>query len=66
MAYVNYTIVDKTDLAMIIGSFHPPGDVIALVAVIGSQKIHNLGDWYTIIPRRIGKDGVDFALLFTL
>ena len=118
VAYVNYTIVDKTDLVMIIGSFgasavliygairsplaqprnligghvisavigvtafkllpghlwlaspvavatsiavmhatktlHPPGGATALIAVIGSQKIHNLGYWYAIIPGGLG------------
>jgi CBS-domain-containing membrane protein len=118
VAYVNYTIVDKTDLVMIIGSFgasavliygairsplaqprnligghvfsavigvtaykllpghlwlaapvavatsiavmhatktlHPPGGATALIAVIGSQKIHNLGYWYVIVPAGLG------------
>ena len=118
VAYVNYTLVDETDLVMIIGSFgasavliygairsplaqprnligghvisavigvtafkllpghlwlaspvavatsiavmhatktlHPPGGATALIAVIGSQKIHNLGFWYVIIPAGLG------------
>ncbi len=118
VAYVNYTIVDKTDLVMIIGSFgasavliygaiksplaqprnflgghiisafigvasykiflnhmwlaasvavataiavmhatktlHPPGGATTLIAVIGSQKIHNLGYLYVIIPVGLG------------
>ena len=118
VAYINYTIVDKTDLVMIIGSFgasavliygavrsplaqprnligghvisavigvtaykllpahlmlaapiavatsiaamhatktlHPPGGATALIAVIGSQKIHNLGYFYVLIPGAVG------------
>ena len=118
VAVVNSTIVDKTDLVMIIGSFgasavliygairsplaqprnlvgghmisaaigvttfnllptplwltsaiavatsiaimhatktlHPPGGATALIAVIGSQKIHDLGYLYVLIPAGIG------------
>jgi CBS-domain-containing membrane protein len=118
VAAVNTTIVDKTDLVMIIGSFgasavliygairsplaqprnligghmisaaigvtafkllpaplwltsaiavatsiaimhatktlHPPGGATALIAVIGSQKIHNLGYLYVLIPAGVG------------
>ena len=118
VAAVNSTIVDKTDLVMIIGSFgasavliygairsplaqprnlvgghmisaaigvttfnllptplwltsaiavatsiaimhatktlHPPGGATALTAVIGSQKIHDLGYLYVLIPAGIG------------
>ena len=118
VAYLNYFIVDKTDLVMIIGSFgasavliygairsplaqprnligghlisaiigvtayrllpshlwlaapvavataiaamhatktlHPPGGATALIAVIGSQKIHNLGYLYALIPAGVG------------
>ena len=118
VAYLNYAIVDKTDLVMIIGSFgasavliygavrsplaqprnligghlisavigvtaykllpahlmlaapiavatsiaamhatktlHPPGGATALIAVIGSQKIHNLGYMYALIPGGVG------------
>ena len=31
-------------------TLHPPGGATALIAVIGSQKIHNLGYLYAIIP----------------
>ena len=118
VAYLNYAIVAKTDLVMIIGSFgasavliygavrsplaqprnligghvfsavvgvtaykllpghlwlaspvavatsigvmhatktlHPPGGATALIAVIGSQKIHNLGYLYILIPAGLG------------
>ncbi len=118
VAYINYSIVDKTDLVMIIGSFgasavliygatrsplaqprnligghvisavigvatykllpahlwlaspiavatsiavmhatktlHPPGGATALIAVIGSQKIHDLGYFYALIPAGVG------------
>ncbi len=118
VAYINYNIIDETDLIMIIGSFgasavliygaiksplaqprnfigghvisaiigvtsyqilhshmwlsasvavataiavmhltktlHPPGGATALIAVIGSQKIHALGYLYVIIPAGLG------------
>ena len=118
VAVVNFSIIDKTDLVMIIGSFgasavliygairsplaqprnligghmisaaigvatykllpaplwltsaiavatsiaimhatktlHPPGGATALIAVIGSQKIHNLGYLYVLIPAGVG------------
>ncbi len=31
-------------------TLHPPGGATALIAVIGSEKIHNLGYLYAIIP----------------
>ena len=31
-------------------TLHPPGGATALIAVIGSAKIHNLGYFYAIIP----------------
>jgi len=118
VAYLNYNILDKSDMIMIIGSFgasavliygaiksplaqprnlvgghvlsgvvgvasyqlfhsqlwvaaaiavataialmhatktlHPPGGATALIAVIGSEKIHNLGFLYSIIPAGLG------------
>jgi CBS-domain-containing membrane protein len=35
-------------------TLHPPGGATALIAVIGSQKIHDLGYLYTIIPAGTG------------
>ncbi len=118
VAYINYNIIEKTDLVMIIGSFgasavllygaiksplaqprnlmgghvfsaiigvisyqvfhphmwvasafavataiafmhatktlHPPGGATALIAVIGSEKIHNLGLLYALVPAGTG------------
>jgi len=118
IAYINYNIIDETDLIMVIGSFgasavliygaiksplaqprnfvgghvisaiigvtsfqmlhshmwlsasvavataiavmhltktlHPPGGATALIAVIGSQKVHALGYLYVIIPVGLG------------
>ena len=118
VAYINYNIIDETDLLMLIGSFgasavliygaiksplaqprnfvgghvisaiigvtsfqmlhpymwlsasvavataiaamhltktlHPPGGATALIAVIGSQKVHALGYLYVIIPVGLG------------
>ncbi len=35
-------------------TLHPPGGATALIAVTGSEKIHDLGYWYTIVPVGIG------------
>ena len=35
-------------------TLHPPGGATALIAVIGSNKIHNLGYLYAIIPVGLG------------
>ena len=35
-------------------TLHPPGGATALIAVIGSDKIHNLGYLYVLIPVAIG------------
>ena len=35
-------------------TLHPPGGATSLIAVIGSQKIHNLGYLYVILPAGLG------------
>ena len=35
-------------------TLHPPGGATALIAVIGSEKIHDLGFFYVIIPVGLG------------
>ena len=35
-------------------TLHPPGGATALIAVIGSQKIHSLGYLYAVIPAGLG------------
>lgn len=35
-------------------TLHPPGGATALIAVIGSEKIHALGYWYAVIPALSG------------
>jgi CBS-domain-containing membrane protein len=35
-------------------TLHPPGGATALIAVIGSQKIHTLGYLYVLIPAGLG------------
>ena len=35
-------------------TLHPPGGATALIAVIGSDKIHNLGYLYALIPAGLG------------
>jgi len=35
-------------------TLHPPGGATALIAVIGSEDIHNLGYLYAIVPAGVG------------
>ncbi|WP_267927422.1 HPP family protein [Desulfolithobacter dissulfuricans] len=35
-------------------TLHPPGGATSLIAVIGSQKIHNLGYLYALMPAGLG------------
>jgi CBS-domain-containing membrane protein len=35
-------------------TLHPPGGATALIAVIGGQKIHNLGYLYVLMPVAAG------------
>jgi CBS-domain-containing membrane protein len=35
-------------------TLHPPGGATALIAVIGGEKIHNLGFLYPIVPVGLG------------
>lgn len=35
-------------------TLHPPGGATSLIAVIGSEKIHNLGFLYALIPAGLG------------
>ncbi len=35
-------------------TLHPPGGATALIAVIGSDKIHALGFWYVLVPVGLG------------
>ncbi len=35
-------------------TLHPPGGATALIAVIGSDKIHNLGYLYVLMPVALG------------
>ncbi len=35
-------------------TLHPPGGATALIAVIGSQKVHDLGYLYAVIPAGVG------------
>jgi CBS-domain-containing membrane protein len=35
-------------------TLHPPGGATALIAVIGNQKIHDLGFFYAIVPVGLG------------
>lgn len=35
-------------------TLHPPGGATALIAVIGSSRIHALGFWYALVPAGLG------------
>jgi len=35
-------------------TLHPPGGATALIAVIGSNKVHSLGYLYAVIPTGLG------------
>lgn len=35
-------------------TLHPPGGATALIAVIGSPDIHQLGFWYVLMPATLG------------
>ena len=35
-------------------TLHPPGGATALIAVIGSEKVHNLGYFYAVMPVGVG------------
>jgi CBS-domain-containing membrane protein len=35
-------------------TLHPPGGATALIAVIGSGGLHQLGFWYVLVPATIG------------
>ncbi|MBU1364749.1 MAG: HPP family protein [Gammaproteobacteria bacterium] len=35
-------------------TLHPPGGATALIAVIGSPEIHDLGFWYVLVPATLG------------
>lgn len=35
-------------------TLHPPGGATALIAVIGSDTVHNLGFWYVLMPATLG------------
>ena len=37
-------------LMQVTKTLHPPGGATALIAIIGSQKIHALGFWYVVSP----------------
>jgi len=35
-------------------TLHPPGGATALIAVIGSERIHDLGYWFALVPAGSG------------
>ena len=54
--WLTSAIAVSTSIAIMHASktLHPPGGATALIAVIGSQKIHNLGYLYVLIPATLG------------
>lgn len=43
-------VATATAVMQVTRTTHPPGGATACIAVIGSQKIHNLGYLYVLIP----------------
>ena len=41
-------------LMLVTGTLHPPGGATALIAVIGSEKIHSIGYLYVLVPTFAG------------
>lgn len=41
-------------LMLVTKTLHPPGGATALIAVIGSEQIHNLGFLYAFVPAGLG------------
>jgi CBS-domain-containing membrane protein len=54
--WVSTSVAVATAIAVmqVTKTLHPPGGATALIAVIGSEKIHNLGYFYAIIPVGVG------------
>jgi CBS-domain-containing membrane protein len=47
--------VSLTTLSMYLTrTLHPPGGGTALIAIIGSEKVHQLGYWYVLDPVLVG------------
>lgn len=47
-------VATSIGLMTVTGTLHPPGGATALIAVIGSPKIHALGYWYVLVPVGLG------------
>jgi len=54
-AFAAATAVALSVVAMhLTRSLHPPGGATALIAVVGSEHIHELGYWYVVSPIGLG------------
>lgn len=49
-----FSVATAIALMHLTQTLHPPGGATALIAVIGSVKIHQLGFWYVLAPVGIG------------
>lgn len=49
-----FSVATAIALMHITQTLHPPGGATALIAVIGSKKIHELGFWYMLAPVGLG------------
>ncbi len=49
-----FAVATAISVMQLTHSLHPPGGATALIAVIGSAKVHALGYWYAIIPVAAG------------
>jgi CBS-domain-containing membrane protein len=55
-AWLSASVAVATAIAVmhVTKTLHPPGGATALIAVIGSQKIHDLGYLYALVPAGAG------------
>jgi CBS-domain-containing membrane protein len=49
-----FSVATAIALMHVTQTLHPPGGATALIAVIGSEKIHELGFWYMLVPVGLG------------
>ena len=49
-----FSVATAIALMHVTQTLHPPGGATALIGVIGSEKIHELGFWYMLVPVGLG------------
>lgn len=48
------SVAAATMLMQVTHTLHPPGGATALLAIVGSEKIHAMGYWYVLLPATLG------------